>query len=306
MEWGSVSTLPKSALATQRSRAFEHLLCATDFSFCSERALIYSSAIARRYGSELFVVHALAPETLQVLSPTALLGAFDRSRRYAEQCMATLVQNEHLQGLHDWSPVLMEGEVSEVLSGLVRKHNIDLIVVGTHGHSGIRKLLLGSTAEKIIRLSACPVLTVGPNLPDCKLELADFHKLLFAVDFSPECEAALPYVLSLATMLPAQLSLLYVVPETQALHQDPNRVLAYLQQRLREMAMDSGEPGCEVGVLTEIGPAAEGILKVAGWQESDLIILGVRSGAPSHTHLPGATAYKVACQASCPVMTVRA
>lgn len=187
--------------------------------------------------------------------------------------MATLVQNRHLQGLHDRTSVLMQGEVCEVLSGLVRKHNIDLIVIGTHGHSGIRKLLLGSTAEKIIRLSACPVLTVGPNLPDSKLELAEFHKLLFAVDFSPECEAALPYVLSMATMLAAQLSLLYVVPETEALHQDPNRVLTYLQQRLREMVTDGVEPGCEVGVLIEIGPAVEGILKVAGWQESDLIIL---------------------------------
>ncbi len=301
-----MSTLPKSALATQKCRAFEHILCATDFSFCSERALIYSSAIARHYGSELLVVHALAPEILQVLSPTALPGAFDQSRRYAEQRMATLVQNEHLKAVHDWSAVLMQGEVCEVLSRLVRKHNLDLIVMGTHGHSGIRKLLLGSTAEKVIRLSACPVLTVGPNLPDSKLELADFHKLLFAVDFSPECEVALPYVLSLATMLAAQLSLLYVIPETEALHQDPRRVLAYLQQRLREMVTDSGKPGCELGVLTEIGPAAEGILKVAGWQESDLIILGVRSGAPSHTHLPGATAYKVACQACCPVMTVRA
>lgn len=74
-----MSTLSKSALGIQKSRAFEHILCATDFSFCSERALIYSSAIAQRYGSELFVVHALAPETLQVLSPTDLPGAFDQA-----------------------------------------------------------------------------------------------------------------------------------------------------------------------------------------------------------------------------------
>lgn len=67
------------------------------------------------------------------------------------------------------------------------------------------------------------MLTVGPNLPDSKLELAEFHKLLFAVDFGPECETALPYVLSLATTLAAQISLLYVVPETGALHQESHQ-----------------------------------------------------------------------------------
>src|SRR5260370_42206260 len=106
--------------------------------------------------------------------------------------------------------VLMpRGKVTNELGRIVQEHEIDLLVVGTHGRGGVRKLFMGSVADEILRHAACPVLSIGPNV-SCKPNgEIQFHHILFPTDFSEESLAALTYAISLAEDDQAQLSLLH-------------------------------------------------------------------------------------------------
>ena len=99
-----------------------------------------------------------------------------------------------------------EGKVWESLAEIVRTQEIDLLVVGTHGRTGVEKFVLGSKAEEILRLAPCPVLTVGPKLAGRarltaiegegkKLTPVEISvgQILYATDFSPESLAAAPF-----------------------------------------------------------------------------------------------------------------
>ncbi len=105
-----------------------------------------------------------------------------------------------------------------MISGMVEKREIDLIVIGTHGWRGVEKLLLGSTAEEILRCSGVPVLMVGPdNLVPPETE-AKPGRILYATDFSTESEPAMRYACSLAKEYNAALFFLHV---TQDAYQEP-------------------------------------------------------------------------------------
>jgi len=81
--------------------------------------------------------------------------------------------------------LIEQGEVPEVLSKLARKYGIDLIVIGTGGRKGLRKLLLGSVAEEVFRNAECPVLTMGPHATRWKID-GNLQHILFATDFGTE------------------------------------------------------------------------------------------------------------------------
>jgi nucleotide-binding universal stress UspA family protein len=200
--------------------------------------------------------------------------------------------------------------VWKVLSRFIGEHEIDLIVVGTHGRTGAKKLLMGSVAEKIFRQANCPVLSIGPNVP-CQPEgEIKFKQILFATNFGEESLAALPYAISLAEENQSQLTLLHVVEPVGAFDEEAVRAAAI--RRLREMAPSEAEPWCRVELLVEIArpfaPPAERILEVAREHAADLIVLGARpmQGAMSAvTHLTHTTDQSVVAQAACPVLTVR-
>ena len=95
---------------------------------------------------------------------------------------------------------------------MVGRHAIDLIVLGSHGKHGLKKLVLGSAAEQIFRHADCPVLTVGPKVVAPGPGEVAFKHILFATDFSAGSLRALPYALSLAEENQARLALLHVTP----------------------------------------------------------------------------------------------
>ena len=145
--------------------SLKNILFATDFSEASQAALPYAAAISRRYRSQLHVVHVMSsagyivpPEpvsaiTIEAMHQAALADARERMQTLASQ-LETIACHTYVR----------EGEVWESLSELIRTREIDLLVVGTHGRTGVEKLVLGSKAEEILRQATCPVLTVGPQI----------------------------------------------------------------------------------------------------------------------------------------------
>ncbi|MGH9681036.1 MAG: universal stress protein, partial [Candidatus Acidiferrales bacterium] len=185
----------------------------------------------------------------------------------------------------------------------IEAREIDLIALGTHGRTGASKLLMGSVAEQIFRESPCPVLTVGPNVSAEPGSVADIHTILFPTEFSPECQSAIPFAVSLAEENQARLYLLHVEPDLV-----PGSMEDGLRERARAMLPQEATLQCRPKVFVESGDPAEKVLNLADELGIDLIVLGtkhVSRFAGTRTHLGMATAYKIVSGAHCPVISLR-
>ncbi|HEY6183936.1 MAG TPA: universal stress protein [Terriglobales bacterium] len=282
----------------------KNVLFATDFSKYSNAALPYALAIAHQYGSKLYGVHVLSPETY-ILAGEGWIPALelqDEQRRID----ANLFEQQ-LRGVpHEvMSPV---GDIVDVIFRLVHDHQIDLLVVGTHGRSGLPKLLLGSVAEKIFRQSPIPVLTVGPHVPPRDNSVAEFSKIVFATNFNQQSLAALPYAVSMAQEHQTHLYVLHVLEQASAGTVNFEADMEFNERRMKEMFQPDTGLYFEPQFFVEPGNASTKIREFATKHGADLIVMGVRE--PAHgigtlTHFGHSLAQEVVAYATCPVLTVR-
>jgi nucleotide-binding universal stress UspA family protein len=284
----------------------KNILFATDFSTAAAGALPYAAEMARHFGAKLYAVHVRPPDAYAIVPRpgwTALAEGPETKTRGQMQALL-----DAFPGI-DREVVIEAGEVWPTMASLIEKNNIDLVVIGTHGRTGLGKVLLGSAAEQIFRQAPCAVLTVGPRSSSEPPREGKLSEILYATDFSPEALAAAPYAISLAQEHQAHLTLLHVVEEPKAgdfVH--PEQVVTSSLRLLSNLVPAEAELWCEPRCLVEQGRPAEKILEVAASNKADLIVLGVRRprGIPgAATHLPIATAHKVVSHATCPVLTVR-
>ena len=285
-----------------------NILFATDFSPSAETALSYALNLAHHYGAEVYSVNVL-PRAPFVESAQPDLKQI---RSLAKKRMAGLTG---LESLHDikHEEMIAEGEVPEVLSRLVQKYEIDLIVIGTGGRKGMQKLLLGSVAEEVFRNAECPVLTVGPHATRWEID-GHLRHVLYATDFGPESVHGLPYAIAFAEANRAFLTMLHVVPEpAQALPEpepgalpvlDREEIIASTEKKLSALIPEVHQLWHEPRFMVQFGSAAETIVTAA--QNADMIVLGVKRPTPFTKHLGAGVAYKIACEAPCPVLSVGA
>lgn len=282
---------------------FCNILVPTDFTATSVNALAYARALARDYGSRIFVTHAVAPNPPIFLPmepvPPELDGEWADAQAELDKFLRQGRRAEIIQ-----EGILERGELWNVLDDVIYRHSIDLIVLGSHGRHGLKKLVLGSGAEEIFRRAQCPVLTVGPKVPEPSGDVLGFEHIIFATDFSDGSLKALPYALSLAEENQASLTLLHVVPLVPMQHQ--MYVSGGAEQRLEALIPPEAKDWCQVSTVVSFEFPAEGILHLAESQSADLIVMGVhKRAARAAAHLPWAIAYDVVCHAPCPVLTVR-
>ena len=213
-----------------RRIALKNILFATDFSPCSNAALPYALSVARRYGAMLHAAYVMPTEADMLFMSPEIWPAVAEDEDKRMQGYIEQLENQ-LQGLpHD--VLTPRGKVSDALARIIEGREIDLLVLGTHGRTGVRKLVMGSVAEEIFRRAACPVLSVGPNVACKPNGEIQFQHILFATDFSEDSLAALPYAISLAEEDQAQLAMLHVIEQPAAGMADLEAVTAYLMRRL--------------------------------------------------------------------------
>ncbi len=293
------------AVAPDTHIQVQNILFATDFSTPSEAALPHALALARRYDAHLVITHVIRPDLFELVSSEESLALKQSARRHAEEQMTRLLVSGRLRGIPH-QVLIEEGVLWSVLAREIEVHDIDLVVVGTHGRTGSRKLLLGSVAEEVFRLAACPVLTVGPRVAAGKGPLDSPKRVLFATNLDMESARAAAFAFSLAQEHQAHLSLLHVVKDGADASGKNNAMLReFVLRRLQDLVPPEADLWCEPEFLVEFGTPSEAILQVASAQDVELIVLGIRRSATFAGHLPPATAYKVVCQAPCPVLTVR-
>jgi nucleotide-binding universal stress UspA family protein len=280
--------------------SLKHILYATDFSRYSDAALPFALSLGRKYGSRIFAAHIISvspfastPQTQAVRAIAAQAVREARETMEGVQARCKEVPNEAL---------IRKGHIWAELAKIVEEKEIDLVVCGTHGRTGVNKLLLGSVAEDIYRHASCPVLTVGPNVAGEPDSLGDIHTILFPTDFTPESMAAAPYAVSLARENQARLYLLNVteVPISAAVEEE-------LASRLRGLVPGNAGLSCAPKAFVEFGDPAHRITELAEELMVDLIVLGPKRPAilPGASHLPFTTAQYVVSRAICPVLTTR-
>jgi nucleotide-binding universal stress UspA family protein len=288
--------MPEAAKGKARV-SIQNVLFATDLSNASAPAVIYALEIAGLYGARICAVHVKT-------------GEWDRLQEQESDRLKQLlkeVPHEFLVVSGGPTALRERGDTPTTLLGLVGTKNIDLIVVGTHGRSGLGRVLIGSVAETIVREAPCPVLTVGPRLmfePKWALKI---REVLYATDMTSASEGASQYAISLAQENKARLTILNVLPKTKAKELvESEDVATSTLRRMQELVPAQTGLWRQPNYIVEAGDPGEKILDMAGGYKADVIVLGIRPhSVAAATHLLRPTVHRVIAGATCPVLTVR-
>ena len=282
------------------------ILFLTDFSWASQWAIPFVRGLARDYGSSVTALHVAVPDALTYITPDSFVAAMETQEAAMLKEMARV--EKELEGVVTKSLVIAGPNVWSVVFTYLEREKLDLICVGTHGRTGLPKVLMGSTAEEIFRRSLVPVITVGPAASAGENAAVLWKHILFASDFSAASLAAAPYAISLAEENDAQLTLMHVTaPAERKNGKQRGLSIAEAFHQLRELFPTEARLWCEPKYVVEHGEAAARILAVARETSADLIVLGVNAAREVlvATHLENSVAHTIVVHAACPVLTVR-
>lgn len=320
---GQISTarceLIERVAATLR-RAFmseiKRILMPTDFSHNANQALHYAIMLADTFGAEVTAFHVV---TLFESDPNNPSHQFpEMSEVYDSMEKAANINMKQL--LADHAEVKIKYEVvrgispAEDILNHAKTENFDLIVLGTHGRSGISRFLLGSATEKIIRHMPCPVMTIRYHSE--MLIKPQLKRIVVPLDFSAYSKQALAYATAYASKFGASLYILHVIEEQlhPAYYVTGDVSIFKLIPDLREKSHTALQQfaGKEIPKNIEHsfhireGRAHNEIVNFGEEQDADLIVITTHGLSGLDHLLIGSTTEKVVRKAKCPVLAVKA
>lgn len=299
-----------------REIQFKRVLIATDFSDASRNALRYAAAIARNHEARLHVVHVVSSVGYRMVGPDAEIHAAELAARELKELWNKL-GGANQSSKFELALIVRQGEICAQIEDVVEKEHVDLVVVGTHGRTGLSKVMMGSVAEEIFRKARCPVLTVGPasswSWP--QNEVGAEKVILFSSNLGDASMNALPYAVTIANRSKSKLIMLHVARLVAPA--DPMSIFGHtldaVQEEIRQRCMQQlrSQMPDNLNVESELrvtfGLPADGVLAEARSTGAGLIVLGVerKSLFAATGHSPSSTAYEVVTEAECPVLSVR-
>ncbi|HYL67694.1 MAG TPA: universal stress protein [Candidatus Limnocylindria bacterium] len=294
-----------AAVREKAKVSLARILVATDFSPASDRALEFGISLARRYNSQIYLTHVITLDAYPMVAPELATESEAKQRREAEGHFEEIEKSGRLFGLRR-ETVLAEGSLWPTIEDLVKKYEIELVIVGTHGASGLEKVVIGSNAEQIFRQARIPVLTVGPAVKSEAPYEVEFRNILFATDFGPGAEREAAFAFSLAQEHRARLTLLNVAPYAEDYsEQAVARKREAVTKQLRELLPTVPEFYCSPEYVMVIGDPVEEILRWSKLTHADLIVMGAKSRKGLAGHIPHTKAQRIITAATCPVLTVK-
>ena len=294
---------------------FNNILCATDFSDFSNRTVNYGIALANEFDSKLFVCHVIDLSSVAIYGEFQLdpVGLQDRIMTDANEQLQELIGGQQI----DWEPLISVGHAADEITRIVEEQDIDLVISATRGRSGLKRLILGSVTERLMRTLTCPLLVVqGPDkafvAPDD--QEVNIKSILIGCDFSPDSDVAFEHGLSLAQEFQSELHLAHVVETSiyQELHKTESPVEEELQQeitarliqKLQDMVPEDARNWCKPQTSLLNGHPYEELVNYAEKHNIDMIVLGTRGHGLMKSLLIGSTTDRVVRRAPCPVLSV--
>jgi nucleotide-binding universal stress UspA family protein len=271
-----------------------NVLCPVDFSEPSAAALRFAADLAAKTHAGLTLVHASFLSAPPYFTEAQLA---DLSRQYKDSL------NEADRALQAFavrvcpgcsaSRAILDMRPVDAILKIAREKGSDLVVMGTHGRSGFNRFLLGSVAERILRESTIPIVTVRAAA-DSAAGARSIQKILCPVNDSPTAKYALQKAARLAAALGAELTALYVVES-----HEPER-----RPDLCEWLSESERQACRVQHIVEAGDAADRILNTAQRMSADLLVVGAQHHLFADSTVLGTTTVRVVRHSPIPVLTV--
>jgi nucleotide-binding universal stress UspA family protein len=311
------STIPKAS-----GVKIKNVLVPTDFSEPSLEAIEFALPLLKQFGADLHLVHVFAPDyplasmaAMPLIVPELEVGR--RVRRHLKD-----VAKKHSIELRRGNIHALKGRTFEEICRLARDRGIDLIVMSTRGNTGLKHLALGSTAERVVRYSRCPVLVMRPldlkKKTGAKGKLTRrelrFEKILVPIDFSECSMGGLVYAKALAKQFGSKLVLLnsvalqyFVTSDEYARYDFPllmQQAERASRQQMRNLIENKDWDGIEVESSLQIGHAGQQICARAKEHHADLIVTSTHGTTGFKHILVGSTAEYVVRHAACPVLVV--
>lgn len=283
----------------------QKILCAIDFSDFTDTILLYSIGLCKEYQASLLVTHVVNDlRTLQVHNQTSIdIQALQKTNiEMATKNLENLIKNLDID--HDL--IIRQGEPADEISRLALEQKTDLVVTATHGKSGIKRLLIGSVTEKLLKTVHCPLLVLSatkqPSGPEVRLQ-----KILVGCDFSPDSSLSFDYSLDLALKFQSRLYLAHVIKpgDYAGKHQNLDSLRDLLKKKLMDLIPDAyPSPSPPETVLLEGEPYKE-LMNFAQDNSIDMIVLGIRGHTLWENLMVGSTTDRIIRHSPCPVLAVR-
>lgn len=278
------------------------VLCPTDLSEASLQALPMATLFARVHGANL---HLLNVHLLHSMS------APDEDVPFPGEAEAREALEASAGGI-EWNRVLHRVErginAAPTILEYADEHDVDLIVMGSHGRRGFRRLLLGSVTSEVVRLAPCPLLVVRES--DEGAAPREVDHVIVPVDFSSATDRALEVATELAATFEASIELLHAVEPvpyaemSYPLPVETDEFRSHAQERLESLA-ERLPAEREVRMTTVIGLAEEAVADAAGKTEASLVVISSHGHSGFARALLGSTTERLLRRAPCPVLVVR-
>jgi len=281
---------------------FDNVLIPTDGSDCAQAAVGYAADLATRYNAR---VHALCVADSRTLENAP---HYDQIEQEREEIAERTCNDLSVSGVPVERTVRTDIPHKAILR-YATEQDIDLIVMGTHGRTGVERYLLGSVTEKVVRLSDVPVLTVKPDA-DGNVTYP-YTDILVPTDGSKGAEAAIGPGVSIASTYDARIHA-YSVIDTMAmgvdvrsgaipdaLEESARSAVEFVEEQATEASVSAVEP------TIEHGSPYRGIRSYVEEHDIDLVVMGTHGRSGIERYLLGSVAEKTVRTSPAPVMTVR-
>lgn len=276
---------------------FRKILCPVDFSSISDLALQYAGPWAKAFGSQIEVFHAEWVDYPRYFTEATMESLGAEREGQLESVRESLREKARTffgPGI-DWKVRVSEGHAIEAIRKRVGEENPDLIVLGSHGRSGMARLFLGSVTENVLHDIHCPALVVpksekGPG--------KSVQRIMCPVDFTDLSRECLGVASIVAERFGAHMQVFHSV-------EGKEKPGSKSVERLASWAEENLKCQCEVSSFVSQGNAAEQIVRTARNESVDLIVLAVRHRPFLEYSTIGTTTERVLRHSPCPVLTVQ-
>ena len=271
---------------------YGRILVPTDGSRSAEAAARHGLLLAEAFGASLHVISVIDDRDSGGLAEAQ-----------ARDAVSTLAERFEQDFDRSCRSAIEHGRPYEAILSYVSENDIDLIVMGTHGRSGLSRVLLGSVTERVIRLSSVPVVAVPPHA--VVRERDGYERILIPTDGSPAAATAVDHGVSIAERTGAAVRVLCVI--------ERERRLPPIGDPLRDQAAEVVEavaeraPDRDVSLTTHVQPGTphEVINNFVSAHGIDLVTMGTHGRSGLRRHLLGSVTERVLRTSDAPVLTVR-
>jgi nucleotide-binding universal stress UspA family protein len=292
------------------------IICATDFSDLSNHAIAYGVSMAREFKAKLYLCHVidLSSATIYGEATFGFEPQIIRMEDYAHERLNRIMAEHQIE----WEPLVTTGSAADEVTRLAEEKKMDMAIAATRGRSGLKRLVLGSVTEHLMRTLPCPLLTIHGPKEETAVNVDQkigFKRILVGADFSPDSNLAFQYGLSMAQEFQSELHLVHVleppiykdIPKSVEGARETIRKSLYkqLNDKLEEMVPVEAFNWCKPKTTLLAGYPHEELSKYADLQNIDLIVLGVRGHGLMESLFIGSTTERIIRKAPCAVLSVR-